>query len=111
MSSSEIVHLVATITVQDGKIQQAIETLKGLAAEVQKSEPDVLRYFCFRTKNEKGQDQLVMIEKYTSEEAHKAHTTSAHFQAFQKEAKDLLAGPLDIKSGHFVAGYEGRSNL
>ncbi|CRG82969.1 hypothetical protein PISL3812_00316 [Talaromyces islandicus] len=116
--ADESLHLIATLTVKEGKLEQVIdnfpfllEALKVITATVQQVEPDVLRYFAFQTKNSEGQDQLVMIEKYANADAHKAHIATSHFQNFVEQAKDLLAGPLDIKFGPFVVGYESKANL
>ncbi|QKX64010.1 uncharacterized protein TRUGW13939_11183 [Talaromyces rugulosus] len=107
--ADDLLHLVATITVKDGKLEQVLEALKTLASTVHQTEPDVLRYFAFQTKNSEGQDQLVMIEKYSNAEAHKAHSATSHFKSFVGQVQDLLAGPLDIKVGPLVAGYESKS--
>lgn len=83
-------HLVATATVQDGKLQdvrrsfhycrmkpdqmsQALDAIKTLTEEAQKNEPGLLRYFAFTTKNEEGQDQIVFVEKYIHSHQHALH--------------------------------------
>ncbi|RAO69742.1 uncharacterized protein BHQ10_005754 [Talaromyces amestolkiae] len=104
-------HLVATATVQDGKLQDALDAIKTLTEEAQKNEPGLLRYFAFTTKNEEGQDQIVFVEKYADEDVHKVHHTTAHFQAFGKKAAAFLAGPPVIRTGAFAAGFENRANL
>ncbi|KAF3400721.1 hypothetical protein DPV78_005441 [Talaromyces pinophilus] len=104
-------HLVATVTVQDGKLQAAFDTIKTLTEEAEKNEPGLLRYFAFTTKNEQGQDQIIFVEKYADEDAHKVHRTTAHFQAFGKKAAEFLAGPPVIRHGDFIAGFENRANL
>lgn len=49
--------------------------------------------------------------RYASAEAHKAHVATSHFQSFVGQVQDFLAGPLDIKVGPLVAGYESKANL
>ncbi|EEA28527.1 hypothetical protein TMatcc_003139 [Talaromyces marneffei ATCC 18224] len=109
--SSQPLHLVAIATLQDGKLQGALDAIKTLTEEAHKNEPGLLRYFCFTTKNEQGQDQVIFVEKYSDEEVHKVHHATAHFQAFGKKAAEFLAGPLVIRSGNYAAGFENRANL
>ncbi|OKL61208.1 hypothetical protein UA08_03623 [Talaromyces atroroseus] len=109
--SQQYVHLVAIATVKEGQLEKLLEEVKKITEVVHNTEPDILRYYCIQTKNAKGLDQIIFVEKYTTEEAFKAHTASAHFQAFAGKFSEFLAEPLDIKVGSFIAGHEVRASL
>ncbi|KAH8703835.1 putative antibiotic biosynthesis monooxygenase [Talaromyces proteolyticus] len=116
----------------DKYIHLLLEEVKKVTEAVHKAEPDVLRYYAIQTKNAQGQDQLIFVEKYgfrsicvegqdgqlidfsnryATAESQKAHRSTVHFQAFAKQAQELLAAPLDVKAGALVAGYETRASL
>jgi quinol monooxygenase YgiN len=58
-------------------------------------------------------DRLTRSYRYTNAEAHKAHIATSHFKSFGGQMQGFLAGPLDLKFGPLVAGYEskGKANL
>lgn len=112
--------------------------MQNLTEQVKKSEPDVAKYYAFQTKNDKGQDQVVFVEKYVfsslsplppseyssdcgslttgrnryaNAAALENHRVQAHYQLFQSQAREIVAGPPDIKVGQFLSGFEARSNL
>ncbi|EXJ87828.1 hypothetical protein A1O1_04755 [Capronia coronata CBS 617.96] len=97
------VHLAAFLYPKADKFDE----FEAAAAEVTKAvlatEPDVFRYYTFRTESE-----YVFVEGYKTEEAHAAHVETEHFKAFFAKVSPLFEKPPVIKSGSFVAGFENR---
>jgi quinol monooxygenase YgiN len=84
--------VIATIKVQEDKVEEATTFFKKLAADVKANEPGTLVY----TLNQRKDDPTVFMayEKYESDQA-----LGIHSQNLGKKAADfgaLLAGPAEI---------------
>jgi len=93
---SDLIHVIAFLTVAPGQKDKAQEGLAALVAKVQEHEPDTLQYqYYWDEKNY----EFVFIEKYKSMDAvahHKAQTYFNEMKA-QAEAQGLLAKPIDAR--------------
>ncbi|KAL3421019.1 hypothetical protein PVAG01_07464 [Phlyctema vagabunda] len=104
----EEVDIIATLTPRPGKIDRVAELLTNLTAVVQKKEPGVFSFHLYRDfDQEKGKEQLVLVEKYADKAAYDFHSDVPEFQAMHATFKleDLMEVPIIIKSVKPVAGF------
>jgi hypothetical protein len=57
-------NVTAIVTPTPGKEARVEELIKELTAKVEKNEPDVEKYFCFKTTNAEGVVEYVFQERY-----------------------------------------------
>ncbi|KAB8259702.1 hypothetical protein BDV32DRAFT_150124 [Aspergillus pseudonomiae] len=105
---SEAIHNIVTLVPQDGKLTDLAQAFNKLSQYVQTHEPETLLYYAVQPK---GKDQLVIVEKYASENALKSHAQSVAFKEFGKAIKEILQMPPDIKTSTFTGGFEARSRI
>ncbi len=91
-----MVTLIATLQVKPGKMEEAIEVLKEMAAEVKSSESGTLEYIPHTVKGEGLENTIIFYEKYESEEALKFHSKNLRKKAVN--LAPLLALGRDIKT-------------
>ncbi len=91
--SDDPVIVVATITPQPGKETEVEEALRH-AVRVVHHEDGCLRYALHRTRDEPA--RFVMIEKWESGAALKAHGRGAALVELGERLQDLLAAPTDV---------------
>ncbi|MFX1324779.1 MAG: putative quinol monooxygenase [Promethearchaeota archaeon] len=63
--------LIATVKIQEGKMEEAKAALRKIAPKVKDSEPGTLEYTPHTVKEDPN--VIIFIEKYTDQEALKAH--------------------------------------
>ena len=92
-----MIHVLAVITTKPGKRSEVLEIFNANVPAVLR-EDGCLEYGAtidhddagpFQTKF--GEDSFVVVEKWSSLEALKAHTTAPHMKAYGDKVKDLLA--------------------
>ncbi len=84
--------IIATVTVNDGKVEEAKALFKDLAANSLNNEPGTLEYVVHQRKdNEKA---FVVYEKYQSMDSFKEH--SANLAKEGKRFAGILTGPPEI---------------
>lgn len=88
-----MVSVIAKLPVQEGKIDEAIATLRELMEHVSREEGTLL-YTMNRAKA--APNTLVMIERYRDKAALAAHSSSPHFQSLFPKIQALLAGEAEI---------------
>jgi quinol monooxygenase YgiN len=90
-----MVTLIATLQVKPGKMEEAIEVLKEMAANVKSSESGTLEYIPHTVKGEGLENTIIFYEKYESEDALKIHGKNLRKTAIK--LAPLLAPGRDIK--------------
>lgn len=85
--------VIAKLPVQEDKLEEAIELIKGLIADVA-TEAGTLAYSMNIDK--KVPSTIVIIERYKDQEALKIHGSTDHFKAFFGKIGGLLAGKPEI---------------
>ena len=88
-----MIPVIAKLGVKEGKMDEAVEMVKVLAAEVAKEEGTLIYKFC---KDPKNPNMLVVMEGYKDQEAFKAHSTTPHFQEFFAKFSAVLDGAPEI---------------
>ena len=69
-----MVSLIATFTVKEGKMEEAIKVAKGIVPKVKETEPGCLAYVAHTIKGRKNKNSIVFYEKYVDDDAMKEHT-------------------------------------
>jgi len=92
-----MIHVIAIVTAQPGKRDAVLKEFRGNVADV-KAEPGCIEYGAavdadpgpaFQKKC--GADTFIVIEKWESMEALKAHAAAPHMAAYGARVKNLLA--------------------
>jgi quinol monooxygenase YgiN len=89
-----MVTLIATLQIKPGKMEEAIEVLKEMAANVKSSEPGTLEYIPHIVKGEGFENTIIFYEKYESEEALQFHSknlkkTAVNLALFLAPGRDI----------------------
>ncbi|MEX0785649.1 MAG: putative quinol monooxygenase [Dehalococcoidia bacterium] len=72
--------IVARLTIQEGKEDEALEALKKMAAGVEDKEPATLAYVVHRSID--NPSEIIFFELYTDDDASKAHREGESMRAF-----------------------------
>lgn len=88
-SSAEL-EVVATIRAREGRGDDLVEVVTAAIAQV-RAEEGCLRYDLHRVRRD--DDSFVMLERWASKEALRAHGEAPHFQAMSAQLADVLAEP------------------
>ena len=88
-----MVPVMAKLGVKEGKMDEAVEMIKKLEAEVAKEKGTLIYKFCRDTKN---LNTLVVMEAYKDGEAFKFHSSTPHFQEFFASFSTVLDGAPEI---------------
>jgi quinol monooxygenase YgiN len=90
---AEEIRVVAVLTAQDGKADELLAGWPDLAAKV-RAEDGCLGYDLHRGLG--GSNTFVVLERWASPAALKAHGASQHMKEFGARARGLLAGGSQI---------------
>ncbi len=71
-----MVTLIATVTVKEGKMEEAVKALREIVPQVRKSEPGTLSYIAHTVSGHKGKNLIIFYEKYKDEAAMNAHAAA-----------------------------------
>ena len=88
-----MVPVIAKLGVKEGKMDEAIEMIKELTAEVAKEEGTLIYKFC---RDPKNPNVLVVMEGYKDAAALQAHSTTPHFNAFFGKFSAVMEGAPEI---------------
>jgi len=88
-----MIGVVAKLSIQEAKVDEAIDLIKELMTGVAKEE-GILSYTMNRDKT--NPDTIVIMERYKDQAAFDYHSSSPHFKAFFGKIGGLLAGKPDI---------------
>ncbi|HON77402.1 MAG TPA: putative quinol monooxygenase [Spirochaetota bacterium] len=95
-----MITLIATLKVQDGKMDEVKGILKHIVAHVKSTEPGCLEYIPHTVK---GEDHtIIFYEKYRDKDALKIH--SANFMENFKELLPYLEPGMDLKTCFEITG-------
>lgn len=88
-----MISIIAKLPIKEGKVEEAVQAVKELMAEVAKEE-GTLSYTLNR--DPKNPSTLVFMERYKDKTAMEAHSATPHFKAFFGKSGALLAGRPEI---------------
>ncbi|MFX0074162.1 MAG: putative quinol monooxygenase [Candidatus Hermodarchaeota archaeon] len=91
-----MITLIATLQVKPGKMEEAIEILKEMAANVKSSESGTLEYIPHTVKGDGLENTIIFYEKYESEEALELHRKN--LRKTSANLAPLLAPGMDVKT-------------
>lgn len=86
---SEALDVIATIEVQADRADEVVAVITDYL-DVVRAEDGCIRYELFRVKRDP--DTLVMVERWASKEALRAHGTASHFVEMSGRLAALVAG-------------------
>lgn len=86
--SDEALDVVATLRAREGRGDALVEVVRSGIATV-RAEEGCLRYDLHRVRRD--DEAFVMVERWASKDALRAHGESAHFQAMSAQLAELLA--------------------
>jgi len=104
---SELVTQVVTLTMREGKEDDAMTAFAELAEQVKANEPGVLAYAANRSMADPS--KLIIFEVYANEDALKNHSAQPHMKAMFPKFPQLFEGGLDIQKMERVAGFTRES--
>ncbi len=91
---SEVV-VIAKLVPREGRLQDLLDVLAALVPRVHAEESGNLLYAVHRTRGEEN-GQVVMVERFASIEAFKAHGASATMAEHQPLLAAVLDGPAEV---------------
>lgn len=90
-----MIHVIALITAKPGKRAALLEEFRKIIPEVH-AEQGCIEYGpvvdAEGSPDRFGDDTFVVVEKWESPEALKAHSVAPHMKAYGEQAKGLIAG-------------------
>jgi len=93
-----MITLIATLKVQEGKMEEAVKALKVIVPQVKASEPGCLEYIPHTVR---GDDKtIIFYEKYSDKDALKLH--SANLMKNMESLFPLLEPGMDVKTCYEV---------
>jgi len=91
-----MITLIATLTVKEGKMDEAIEILKELVPKVKESESGCKAYIPHTVKGRKNKNSIIFYEVYEDKEALNLH--SVNLPKSLGKLFPLLEGGMDVKT-------------
>lgn len=88
-----MITLIATLTIKEGMMDEAIDALNEAIPALKESEPDLIEYIPHRVKGE--DNTIIFYEKYRDKEALELH--SKNIVTSLGKFLPLLEGGIDIK--------------
>ncbi|MBU1905082.1 MAG: antibiotic biosynthesis monooxygenase [Proteobacteria bacterium] len=88
-----MIGVVAKLSIQEGKVDEAINLIKELMAGVAKEEGTL---FYTMNRDKSNPNTIVILERYRDKAAFDYHSSTPHFKAFFGKIGGLLAGKPDI---------------
>ena len=91
-----MIHVIATITVKPGQRDAFLTEFRKLIPEVHAEQgcieygPTVDAVTSLAAQHKLGPDKAVIVEKWESIEALKAHGSAPHMQAYRQRVKDIV---------------------
>lgn len=90
-----MIHVIALITAKPGKRAAVLEEFRKIIPEVH-AEQGCIEYGpavdAEGSPDRFGEDTFVVVEKWESPEALKAHSVAPHMKAYGERTRDLIAG-------------------
>ena len=88
-----MIGVVAKLSIQEAKIDEAINLIKELMADVAKEEGTL---FYTMNRDKADPNMIIIMERYKDKEAFDYHSSTPHFKAFFGKIGGLLAGKPDM---------------
>ena len=85
--------VIATMPIKEGKMDEALQEVKGLLVNVAKEQGTVLYSLNVDTANP---NTLIVVEQYTDQDALNFHSSTPYFKEFFAKASGLLGGAPEI---------------
>lgn len=102
--TTNVVTVVVTFSIKEGKEKEAVALVKELTAAVEKNEPDALCYVAHRDAADPM--KVTFIEMYKNQDAVQAHRNDPAVQkALPKFAEIFEAGAPEVRNLTRVAGF------
>ncbi len=89
-----MITLIATLRIQEGKTQEAIDVLKEIVPKIKASEPGCLEYIPHTVRGD--EKTIIFYEKYSDKDALKLH--SANLMKNMENLFPLLEPGMDVKT-------------
>ncbi|KAJ5392662.1 hypothetical protein N7509_008152 [Penicillium cosmopolitanum] len=102
------VNVAAVLYPKSEKFDEVAALVTEVTNKVQEREPDTLLYFAIKVQNS---TEIVIVERYKNQAAIKAHMKAPYFCDFSAKLPELLAKPVELRSGGFLNGLPGVSRL
>ena len=90
-----MITIIATLKVQEGKMEEAVNVLKEIVPKVRASEPGCKAYIPHTVKGAKNKNLIIFYEKYENKEALNTHT--ANLPKTLEKLMPLLEGGMNIQ--------------
>ena len=91
-----MITIIATLIVQEGKMDDAKAAIKEVVAKIKLDEPGCLAYVPHTVKGAGNENVIMMYERYADKDALKTH--SANFPKTLEKLLPLLEPGMDIKT-------------
>jgi len=88
-----MITVLAKLTIQEGKTENAIAMFKALMKKVATEEGTLLYSL---NRNPSDPNMIVIVERYKDKQALGAHSSTAHFKEFSAKLGEVLAAKPDI---------------
>ena len=85
--------VIATMPIKEGKMDEALQEIRGLLVKVAKEQGTVLYSLNVETANP---NTLIVVEQYTDQDALNFHSSTPYFKEFFAKASGLLGGAPEI---------------
>ena len=85
--------VIATMPIKEGKMDEALQEIRGLLVNVAKEQGTVLYSVNVDTANP---NTLVVVEQYTDQDALDFHSSTPYFREFFAKASGFLGGAPEI---------------
>ena len=92
--------VIAKMPIKEGKMDEALQEVKGLLVKVAKEQGTVLYSLNVDTANP---NTLVVVEQYTDQDALNFHSSTPYFKEFFTKASGLLGGAPEIVAMEEIA--------
>ena len=91
-----MVTLIATLTIKEGKMEEAIQIIKEIVPKVRNTESGCKAYIPHTVKGRKNKNKVIFYEKYEDKKALDEHTANLP-KNFEK-LFPFLEGGMDLKT-------------
>lgn len=92
--------VIATMPIKEGKMDEALQEIRGLLVKVAKEQGTVLYSLNVDTANP---NTLIVVEQYTDQAALDFHSSTPYFKEFFTKASGLLGGAPEIVTFQEIA--------
>ncbi|PTB34913.1 uncharacterized protein TrAFT101_009441 [Trichoderma asperellum] len=95
------INVAAVLYPKPEKFDELAALIAEVTTNVQANEPDTLVYYAIRVQKK---NEIVIIERYKNQAAVQAHLKAPYFRKFSAKLPELLAKPVELRSGTLLEG-------